>query len=92
MPTGRASPVDTDSGGRDGFQKAHAGDLGNLHVYKKGAGKRELFIPGLNLSGGKYNVAGRAVILHENTDVPREQPTGNTGRRIACGVIRITGK
>lgn len=38
----------------------------------------------------KFNVRdiiGRAVIIHENPDDYRSQPSGNAGRRLGCGVI-----
>lgn len=75
----------------DGFENAHAGDLGNLDIDHKGRGNYETLLSGLSLSGGEHSVGGRAVILHENPD-DFGQPTGNAGSRIACGVIRITGK
>ncbi len=33
------------------------------------------------------NVIGKSVIIHENPDDYRSQPAGNSGKRIACGVI-----
>lgn len=35
-------------------------------------------------------VVGKTVIIHENPDDYRTQPAGNSGRRIACGVIRAS--
>ncbi|KAB3533610.1 superoxide dismutase family protein [Alkaliphilus pronyensis] len=35
-----------------------------------------------------WNVIGKSVIIHENPDDYRSQPTGNAGRRLACGVIK----
>ncbi|NLJ83560.1 MAG: superoxide dismutase family protein [Halanaerobiaceae bacterium] len=35
-----------------------------------------------------YEVIGRSVIIHENPDDYRSQPSGNAGKRLACGVIR----
>lgn len=32
-------------------------------------------------------VVGRTVIIHENPDDYRSQPAGNSGKRIACGIV-----
>ncbi|MDF2626640.1 MAG: superoxide dismutase copper/zinc binding protein [Symbiobacteriaceae bacterium] len=34
------------------------------------------------------DVVGKAVIIHENPDDYRSQPSGDAGRRLACGVIQ----
>lgn len=75
---------------KDGFSKAHAGDFGNIEVGPDGKGSLETVIPGLTLSNGTRNAAGRAVILHEKED-DFGQPTGNAGGRIGCGQIVIAG-
>lgn len=33
-------------------------------------------------------IIGKAVVVHENPDDFTTQPSGNSGARIACGVIR----
>ena len=71
---------------KDGFSHAHAGDLGNIEVGADGTGKLATTLRGLSLSEGKYNVAGKSIILHEKED-DFGQPTGNAGGRIGCGVI-----
>lgn len=71
---------------KDGFVKAHAGDLGNIEIGPDGKGTLEKVIEGLTLKEGKYAVLGRVVILHEKED-NFGQPAGNAGGRIACGVI-----
>ena len=71
---------------KDGFSHAHAGDMGNIEINRDGTGKLEMILPGLSLSEGKYNVSGKAIILHEKED-DFGQPTGNAGDRIGCGVI-----
>jgi len=71
---------------RDGFEKAHAGDLGNIEVFEDGNAVLNITVPGLSLEEGKYNVMGKAFILHEKED-DFGQPTGNAGARIGCGII-----
>ena len=71
----------------DGFQGAHAGDLGNMEVSKEGEGTLFLVVPGLSVTGGKYSIAGKSVILHEKKD-DFGQPTGNAGGRVGCGIIK----
>lgn len=34
------------------------------------------------------DVIGRSIIIHENPDDYRTQPSGNSGKKIACGVIK----
>ena len=70
----------------DGAQKAHPGDMGNVEIDENGEGYFSVFLPGVSLSTGKYNVMGKALILHEKED-DMSQPTGNAGGRIGCGVI-----
>lgn len=76
---------------KDGPMKVHPGDLGNLSVKPDGTTTISILLPGVSLTSGKYNVAGRAVIIHEKKD-DFGQPTGNAGGRIGCGPILITGK
>ena len=73
----------------DGLTKAHPGDLGNIDVGADGSGSLTLVLPGIVFSGGKYSVAGRAIVLHEKVD-DFGQPTGNAGSRIGCGPILLT--
>ena len=73
----------------DGHPKAHAGDMGNIIIDANGSGQLSTFLPEVGLTAGKYQVAGRSVILHEKSD-DFGQPTGNAGGRIGCGVIKLT--
>lgn len=66
----------------------HPGDLGNIEIGADGKGKLEVEVEDLSLSEGIFNVAGRAIILHEKTD-DFGQPSGNAGTRIACGAIYL---
>ena len=65
----------------------HLGDLGNIEVGPDGKGTLEIVVKGANLKPGDPNsYLGRAIIVHEKVDTG-EQPTGNAGGRIGCGVI-----
>ena len=71
---------------KDGHQMAHAGDMGNVVVDEAGYVQYSGLLPGVSLTSGSHNVAGRAIILHEKED-DFGQPTGNAGGRIGCGAI-----
>lgn len=34
------------------------------------------------------DIIGKSLVIHENPDDYRTQPAGNSGRKIACGVIK----
>jgi Cu-Zn family superoxide dismutase len=75
---------------KGGLGRAHPGGLGNLEAYHAdGSGSTSVVLPGVTLSGGRYAVAGRAIVLHEKPD-DLGQPSGNAGERIGCGSILIT--
>jgi len=65
----------------------HAGDLGNLEVGEGGTGKVDATFEGLTVEDGPRSVVGRALVVHADPDDLKTQPSGNSGGRIACGVI-----
>jgi superoxide dismutase, Cu-Zn family len=69
--------------------KYHAGDLGNLQADAQGKAKKTLVVPDskLSLTTGPSSVVGRAIVVHGGPDDLKSQPAGNSGPRIACGVI-----
>ena len=71
---------------QDGLKEAHTGDFGNIDIGQDGRGNLELILPGLTLTEGEYDVAGRAIVMHAKPD-DFGQPTGNAGDRVACGII-----
>ena len=69
---------------------SHAGDLPNLVVNEAGRGQLNATTDGANLSSngiGLFDGDGSAVIIHANPDDFVTQPTGNSGGRVACGVV-----
>jgi superoxide dismutase, Cu-Zn family len=64
----------------------HAGDLGNLEANAAGKAHYEYVDLMISLDGNN-SIIGKSVIVHEKPDDFVTQPTGNSGGRIACGVI-----
>ena len=53
---------------RDNKHKRHAGDLGNIFADKNGNVKFKLYDNVIKLYGRKYNIIGRSVVIHEDSD------------------------
>lgn len=64
----------------------HAGDLPALHADASGSAMATFRIAGVGIGSGN-NIVGRGLIVHAQPDDYKTQPTGNSGARIACGVI-----
>jgi Cu-Zn family superoxide dismutase len=69
--------------GRKNPEGAHAGDLPNLKVGADGVGAIETTAVGVTLK----DAIGRALVIHADPDDEKTDPTGNSGARVACGVI-----
>ena len=63
----------------------HAGDLPSLKA--DGAGNAPIDARVRGLAAGPVDYGGKALIVHLSPDDYATQPTGNSGARIACGVI-----
>lgn len=83
-PTGR-------SHGLEDPQGSHAGDLPNLTVDAQGRGQMEVVNERVTLDPGRPNSllrpGGTALVIHAQPDDHRTDPSGNSGARIACGII-----
>lgn len=76
--------------GKDNPDGPHAGDLLNLEVGPDGAGKTTLHATGVTLGDGPnslFHDGGTAIVIHASADDYKTDPSGNSGARIACGVI-----
>ena len=69
----------------------HAGDMPNLHVPGNGELTVELLNASIALGRGKPNSViqpdGTSLVIHAKADDYKSDPAGNSGDRIACGVI-----
>lgn len=65
----------------------HLGDLGNIVANKSGVAHTEILIPA-HRQNHFQQVIGKSVIIHEKPDDQVSQPAGDSGDRIACGVIQ----
>ncbi|HWG84591.1 MAG TPA: superoxide dismutase family protein [Deinococcales bacterium] len=71
---------------------AHAGDLPNIMVRSDGAGTLTFVTDKLTMAAGPASVQGRSVVVHAAQDDYATDPAGNSGARIACGVVEgLTG-
>ena len=71
-------------------QGPHSGDLPNLAVGTNRDGSLEFTIAGASLREGAralLDADGAAVVIHANPDDYSTDPSGNSGTRIACGVL-----
>jgi superoxide dismutase, Cu-Zn family len=68
--------------------KRHEGDMGNIEADTSGNAHVEYTDKMMTLSSTD-SIIGRSIIVHKGTDDLKTQPTGNSGARVACGVIGI---
>ncbi len=66
----------------------HAGDMPMLMADGNGDAKLSAELSVITVGGGATDVIGKSVIVHKDPDDYKTQPTGNSGARVACGVIR----
>lgn len=74
--------------GAPGAAARHAGDLPALVADAQGVATVRFDSELLGVASGTASVVGRSVIVHRDPDDYRTQPTGNSGARLACGVVR----
>src|SRR5262249_44104773 len=75
--------------GSPGSPSHHLGDLGNVFVDNRGKVREEMTLLNTDpiVSRDWDQIIGRAIVIHEHADDFSDSPTGNSGKRVACGVI-----
>ena len=74
----------------------HAGDLPDVAVDAEGKGHLEVTAKRVTLdkkvTASLLDADGSAIVIHERADDKRTDPAGDSGPRIACGVIAGEGR
>lgn len=77
--------------GLDNPQGPHAGDAPNFTVNADGTGRASFTTDRVSLTEGStslFDNDGSAIVIHAAPDDQTSQPAGNSGARIACGVVK----
>ncbi|MGD0711295.1 MAG: superoxide dismutase family protein [Bacteroidales bacterium] len=85
---GHFNPMGKNHGGPMDMNR-HEGDMGNIMANDSGKAHIEYIDKMLSFEGDN-SIIGRSVIIHKSEDDFKTQPTGNSGARVACGVIGIS--
>jgi len=75
--------------GFDSPEGHHAGDVKNFTVGADGKAKVKLEDAEVTLKDGSHSLLtnGAAIVVHAKADDYKTDPSGNSGDRVACGVI-----
>ena len=84
---GHFNPFGKPHGNPSGPER-HAGDLPALKAGTDGRARIDIELDIITVTAGSASVVGRGLVVHADPDDYKTQPTGNSGARIACGVIR----
>ena len=71
-------------------QGPHAGDLPGITVADDGTAAYQATTDRVTLSGGDASLLdadGSAIVVHADADDQATDPTGNSGDRVACGIV-----
>src|SRR3954463_2238805 len=69
----------------------HAGDAPNIVIPAGGVGRVSFTTDRVTLTAGTTSLLdadGSSIVVHANADDQVSQPSGNSGARIACGVVQ----
>ncbi len=98
---GKCEPPFTSAGGhfnpggkKHGYEAAegpHAGDLPNLHAGADGRAVVDAYAAGVTLGSGPNSLLdqdGSALVVHAKADDYKTDPAGESGDRVACGLVQ----
>lgn len=84
------NPTNDPHGGPDSKAR-HAGDIPNAKADNNGRATINITVEGVTLEdkdGAPNQLLGKSLVVHAMPDDYKTQPSGGSGDRIACGVIR----
>lgn len=78
--------------GKDNPAGSHLGDLPNITVDARGNGElvQTLGVDASALTAQLFDADGAALVVHADADDYRTDPSGNSGARIACAVLKAS--
>jgi len=80
------NPTNKPHAGPDAAER-HVGDMGNVEADASGTAKLSYLDHDMSLANDQRSIIGRSVVVHAKADDLKSQPAGDSGARIACGVI-----
>ncbi len=84
---GHYNPMGVKHGGPHDSEH-HKGDLGNIKADKSGTAEIDTMAEGVYL----HLILGRSLVIHAGIDDLKSQPAGDSGPRVAVGVIGVAQK
>jgi Cu-Zn family superoxide dismutase len=84
---GHFNPTSKPHGDPAAGAEHHTGDMPMLQADASGNASVNVVLSGMAIGSGN-DITDKAVIIHKDPDDYKTQPTGNSGARVACGVIR----
>jgi len=84
---GHFNPATKDHG-MPNSSMSHAGDMPNIKSDANGNATYTAKLHGFAVNTGPTGIVGRSVVVHRDPDDYKSQPAGNSGPRIACGLIK----
>jgi Cu-Zn family superoxide dismutase len=83
---GHFNPASAQHGGPGGSSR-HIGDLGNITADANGEVLQTFNVSDVAFGTGTDSIVGRGLVIHADRDDLKSQPAGNSGARVACGLI-----